>query len=68
TIASSVAASSKAAQKAPPSLGEIACGCALFWLEFRLPEFRWRDTHAGLKSWAQRLESRPSFATTRPPA
>jgi glutathione S-transferase len=49
------------------TLGDIACGCALFWLEFRLPEFRWRDD-PGLKSWAENLESRASFAATRPSA
>ena len=48
------------------TLGDIACGCALFWLEFRLPEFRWRDD-AVLRSWAENLESRASFAATRPP-
>ncbi len=48
------------------TLGDIACGCALFWLEFRLPELRWRDD-AGLRSWAENLESRASFAATRPP-
>ena len=48
------------------TLGDIACGCALFWLEFRLPEFRWRDD-ARLRSWAENLESRASFAATRPP-
>lgn len=47
------------------TLGDIACGCALFWLEFRLPEFRWRDDPA-LKSWAENLEGRASFAATRP--
>jgi glutathione S-transferase len=49
------------------TLGDIACGCALFWLEFRLPEFRWREDPI-LKSWAESLESRASFASTRPPA
>jgi glutathione S-transferase len=48
------------------TLGDIACGCALFWLEFRLPEFRWRED-AVLRSWAENLESRASFAATRPP-
>ena len=48
------------------TLGDIACGCALFWVEFRLPEFRWRDEPA-LKAWAENLESRASFAQTRPP-
>jgi len=49
------------------TLGDIACGCALFWFEFRLPELRWRDDPA-LDAWARTLESRPSFASTRPPA
>ena len=48
------------------TLGDIACGCALFWLEFRLPDIRWRDNPA-LAKWAGTLESRPSFAATRPP-
>jgi glutathione S-transferase len=66
------AAVAKAVSAKPPvagrelTLGDIACGCALFWVEFRLPEFRWRDDPA-LKSWAQHLESRASFANTRPP-
>jgi len=47
------------------TLGDIACGCALFWLEFRLPEFRWREDPT-LESWAENLESRASFAATRP--
>ncbi len=47
------------------NIGDIACGCALFWVEFRLPEFRWRE-HANLKDWAARLEARPAFAATRP--
>ncbi len=50
------------------SLGDIALGCALLWLEFRLPEFTWRQNHPNLKSWIERLESRPSFAETKPPA
>jgi glutathione S-transferase len=58
-------AKSVAAKAGPMTLGDIACGCALFWLEFRLPEFRWREDPA-LKSWAATLESRASFAATRP--
>ncbi len=63
-LARSVAA--RPASGAPRmTLGDIACGCALLWLEFRLPEYRWRDD-AGLRSWAENLESRASFASTRP--
>ena len=49
-----------------PSMGDIACACALFWVEFRMPELRWRETHPNLKGWAERMESRPAFQSTRP--
>jgi len=49
------------------TLGDISCGCALFWYEFRLPDLRWRE-NAALATWAQALEARPSFAATRPTA
>lgn len=49
------------------SLGDVSCACALLWLEFRLPEIAWRSRHPELGRWVERLESRPSFAGTRPP-
>lgn len=48
------------------NLADIACACGLFWAEFRMPELAWRDTDPGLRSWAERLEIRPSFSATRP--
>ena len=50
------------------NLGDIACACALFWVEFRLPEVGWRESHANLRAWAEALESRASFQATRPKA
>ena len=50
------------------TLGDIACGCALFWLEFRLAEIRWRENYPNLERWARQLETRPSFSATRPKA
>jgi glutathione S-transferase len=50
------------------SLGDIALACALLWLEFRLPEFTWRTDHPNLRTWIERLEARPSFSETKPPA
>ena len=47
------------------TLGDIAMACALLWVEFRMPEMRWRDD-AVLARWAAELEKRPSFAATRP--
>ena len=52
---------------AEPDLADIACGCALFWVEYRMPQIRWRETDPRMASWARRLESRPSFEATRPP-
>ena len=49
------------------SLGDVSCACALLWLEFRLPEIAWRRQHPELGRWVERLESRPSFSSTRPP-
>lgn len=48
------------------NLADIACGCALFWTEFRMPELGWRDASPTLRAWAERLEIRPSFDATRP--
>ena len=50
------------------SLGDIALGCGLLWMEFRLPQVKWRETYPGLKSWIEKMEARPSFAETVPPA
>ena len=49
------------------SLSDIAAGCALFYVEFRLPEITWRKSHENLSAFADRLDARPSFASTRPP-
>jgi glutathione S-transferase len=50
---------------APTTLGDIACACALLWVEFRMPELAWRNDPA-LKPWIEALERRPSFASTKP--
>jgi glutathione S-transferase len=48
------------------TLGDVAAGCALLWLEFRMPEYAWRGKFANLAAWAKALEARPSFSSTRP--
>lgn len=45
---------------------DIAAGCLLLWLDFRLPEYDWRAGHPALAALAARLEQRPSFAQTVP--
>jgi glutathione S-transferase len=50
------------------TLADVACGACLGWLAFRLPQFDWAAGHPPLSRLMQRLESRPSFATTLPSA
>ena len=49
-----------------PDMADIACACALFWSEFRMPELGVRQANPRIKAWADRMEARPSFASTRP--
>ncbi len=48
------------------SLADVAVGCALGWLAFRLPEIDWRGEHANLARLFDKLEQRQSFIDTRP--
>jgi len=50
---------------APMTLGDIACACALLWVDFRMPELGWRRDPM-LAAWIGPIESRPSFANTKP--
>ena len=52
----------------PITVGEIAVACALGYMEFRNIAEGWRDKHAALADWYQRMEARPSFAETAPGA
>jgi glutathione S-transferase len=49
-----------------PDMADIACACAIFWSEFRMPELGVRQANPRIKAWAERMEARPSFASTRP--
>jgi glutathione S-transferase len=48
------------------SRADIAVGCALLWLDFRLGSFDWRAGHPALTRFVARLSERPSFAQTVP--
>ena len=50
----------------PPTIGEIAVGCALGYLDFRLPDLNWRDTHPNLGEWYERFAKYPSMQATLP--
>ena len=48
------------------SAADIAAGCMLFWLDFRMPDFDWRAQSPALRVLAERLGVRASFAQTVP--
>jgi len=48
------------------SLADIAVGCALGCLDFRIPDLIWRERHPLLVAHAAKLALRPSFAATTP--
>jgi glutathione S-transferase len=50
----------------PPTIGEIAVGCALGYLDFRLPELDWRATRPHLRDWYETFSQYPSMQATRP--
>ncbi len=46
------------------TLGDISIGCALHYLDFRLPHLDWRKSNTALSDWHAAIEGRPSFAAT----
>ena len=52
----------------PIDIGQIALGCALGYLDFRLGDRDWRRGRDGLAAWEARLAQRPSLQATRPTA
>jgi glutathione S-transferase len=50
------------------TLADIAVGCALGYLDFRFGSIDWRGAHANLARLYDKLQARPSFVETRPPA
>ena len=52
----------------PLTIGRIAAGCALGYLDFRFPELGWRDGRAGLAAWYAVFAQRPAMQETVPRA
>lgn len=50
------------------SRADIAVGCCLLWLDFRLTDLDWRSTRPGIAAYASTLAARPSFTQTVPVA
>src|SRR6516165_3667928 len=48
------------------TIGHIAIGCALAYLDFRFAEQDWRKRHRRLSAWHAAFTSRPSVQATLP--
>jgi glutathione S-transferase len=48
------------------SIGHIAIGNALSYLDFRFDDLRWRDGHSQLAAWHARFDARPSVQANLP--
>jgi glutathione S-transferase len=49
-----------------PTIGSIAVGCALGYLDFRFPDLKWRRGRPKLTRWFKSLSKRPSMAGSEP--
>jgi glutathione S-transferase len=48
------------------TIGHLAIGIALSYLDFRFGELRWRDGHPGLAQWHAAFDGRPSMLANPP--
>ncbi|WP_020648365.1 glutathione S-transferase family protein [Solimonas variicoloris] len=60
----------EAAELSPetPTTVEITVGCALGYLDFRMPYIEWRKNHDALAAWYAQFSERPSMQKTAPQA
>ena len=50
------------------TIGYIAIGCCLGYLDFRFKEEPWRDNHPKLAKWYEGFSARRCMTETMPPA
>ena len=49
-----------------PTIGEIATGCALGYIDFRYGDIHWRATRPKLAAWYEKFAQYPSMVATQP--
>jgi len=49
-----------------PTVGELAIGCALGYLDLRSPDLNWRRGRPQLAAWFEKFEKYPSVQATKP--
>jgi len=51
-----------------PTIGEISIGCALGYVDFRLPDLDWKSSRPKLAAWFARFSEYPAMKATVPTA
>ena len=51
-----------------PTIGEISIGCALGYVDFRLPDLDWKSSRPKLAAWFARFSEYPAMKATVPAA
>ncbi|WP_395316903.1 glutathione S-transferase [Variovorax sp. UC74_104] len=51
---------------ASPTIGEVAIGCGLGYLDFRFPELDWRASHPAATHWYAEFAQLPAMQATLP--
>ena len=49
-----------------PTIGEISIGCALGYVDFRLPDLDWKSSRPKLAAWFARFSEYPAMKATAP--
>lgn len=52
--------------RGPLDMGQLALGCALEYLDFRLGDRDWRGGRPGLAAWQAGISAQPAMLATRP--
>ena len=53
---------------ADPTIGEISIGCALGYVDFRMPDLDWKASRPNLSAWYAKFSEYPSMKATVPAA
>ena len=56
----------QALNEVPFSIGHVAVGCALGYLDYRFDALNWRGVAPRLAEWYEEARARPSFESTEP--
>ena len=48
-------------------MAQVAVGCALGYLDFRMGARNWREGRPNLAAWEARFAQRPAMQATKPP-